>query len=128
MNNKDVLLNCIDDYNKCNMEWLNKYYSKNISWNEMPRYMYPKGRRGGFSEFKQAAEEVLSMFPKRKLKVLRSFCDGNTVILEQEFNAIVSMNIGNLKQGDEIKQIVLSIFELDNGLIINQTDYISTIA
>jgi hypothetical protein len=127
MNNKEVVLNCIEAFNKCNMEWLNTFYSKDLEWKEMPRMMYPKGRNGGYSEYKLAAENVLSMFPKRKLIVKRSFGDGNTVILEQEFLAISSISIGNMKQGDEIKQMILSIFELENGLIRKQTDYISTI-
>ena len=128
MNNKEIVLNCIDAFNKCNMEWLNTFYSKDMQWNEMPRMMYPKGRSGGYFEYKLAAENVLSMFPKRKLTVKRSYCDENTVILEQEFNAVVSMSMGNLKQGDEIKQMVLSIFVLENGLIKQQTDYISTLS
>jgi hypothetical protein len=128
MNNMEVVLNCIDAFNKCNMEWLNTFYSKNLEWNEMPRMMYSKGRNGGYSEYKLAAENVLSMFPKRKLIVKRSFCDENTVILEQEFSAVSSVNIGNIKKGDEIKQMILSIFVLKNGLINKQTDYISTIA
>jgi predicted ester cyclase len=110
------------------MEWLDTYYSKDMEWKEMPRMMFPKGRIGKYSEYKLAAENVLSIFPKRKLEVKRSFCDGNTVILEQEFSATSSINIGNIKQGDEIKQMVLSIFVLENGLIKNQTDYISTIS
>jgi hypothetical protein len=128
MDNKQVLLNCIDAYNKGNMEWLNKFYSKEIEWNEMPRSMFPKGRKGNYSDFKLAAENVLAMFPKRQLIVKRSFCDDSAVILEQEFFAVASMDIGNMKQGDEIRQMVLSIFIVDKGLIIKQTDYISTIA
>jgi hypothetical protein len=127
MDKKMTLLNCIDAFNKCNMDWLNIYYSKELEWNEMPRQMYPKGRKGGFLEYKQAAEDVLSMFPKRTLTVRQSFLDDNAVILEQEFNAVVSMNMGRLKQGDKIKQMILSIFILKNDLIIKQTDYISTI-
>jgi hypothetical protein len=127
MGGKGILLNCIDAFNECNMDWLDLYYSKELAWNEMPRQMYPRGRKGGFSEFKQAAEDVLSMFPKRTLTVRQSFSDENAVILEQEFNAVVSLNIGNLKSGDIIRQMILSIFILKNDLIIKQTDYISTI-
>jgi hypothetical protein len=127
MNNKDVLLNCIQAFNKCNLDWLDIFYSKQIEWNEMPRLMFPKGRSGGYSEYKIAAESVLSIFPKRKLIVKRAVCENNIVILEQEFDAVAAKNIGNIMQGDEVKQMVLSIFELMNGLIVKQTDYISTI-
>jgi hypothetical protein len=127
MNNKEVLFNCIEDFNKCNLDWLDTYYSKDIEWNEMPRLMFPKGRSGGYSEYKMAAENVLSIFPKRKLIVKRAICENDIVILEQEFEAIATKNIGNIKQGDEVKQMVLSIFVLINGLIVKQTDYISTI-
>jgi hypothetical protein len=128
MNNKQVLLNCITAYNKGNMEWLTTFYSKKLEWNEMPRMMFPKGRTGGYSDFKLAAENVLAMLPKRQLIVRRTFCDDNAIILEQEFFAVASMDIGSMKQGDEIRQMVLSIFILDDGLIIKQTDYIATIA
>jgi hypothetical protein len=128
MSNKEAVLSCIEAFNKYNMEWLSTYYSKELVWNEMPRLMYPKGRSGGYPEYKLAAENVLSMFPKRKLTVKRCFCDEDAVILEQEFYAMASMNIGNLKQGDEIRQMILSIFVLKNGLIAKQTDYVSTMA
>jgi ketosteroid isomerase-like protein len=128
MDNKETVLNCITAFNRCNMEWLDTFYSKQIEWNEMPRMMFPKRRRGGYSDYKLAAENVLAMFPKRKLNVKRSFCDGAAVILEQEFSAVASTSIGNMKQGDEIRQMVLSIFTLENGLIVKQTDYISTLA
>ena len=127
MNNIEILLNCISAFNKCDLEWLNRYYSRNLEWNEMPRYLYPKGRSGGYLEYKNAAQNVLSIFPNRKLAVVRSFCDGNTVILEQVFFAVSAVTIGNIQKGDSVHQMILSIFEIKNELIIKQTDYISTI-
>ena len=59
----------------------------NVQWIGMPTQRNPKGRKGGFNEYFQFASNALSYFKDRKLKVVRSFVDENTVILEQEWTA-----------------------------------------
>lgn len=122
--NKEILLNCIDSYNKCTMDWLNTFYSKNLEWIEMPTQRNPRGRKGGFNELKQYASNALAFFTDRKLNVIRSFVDENTVILEQEFSATLPQDVGDMKKGEITKQVVVSIFVVEEGLIIKQTDYI----
>jgi hypothetical protein len=105
------------------MDWINTFYSKELEWKALPTMADPKGRKGGFKEYYEFAINTLSFFKDRKLKVIRSFVDGNTVIFEQKWSATLPQDINGLKKGDMTKQIVLSIFQIKKGLIIRQTDY-----
>jgi hypothetical protein len=100
------------------MDWIDKFYSKDLEWIAMPSSSNPKGRNGGFNEFYQFVSNALKFFKDRKLKVLRSFVDDNTVILEQEWSATLPQDIGDMKEGEITKQMILSIFEVDHGLIV----------
>jgi len=122
-NKKRLLFDCVDSYNKCTNDWIDKFYSRDLEWIAMPSASVPKGRKGGFNEFYQFANNALNFFKDRKLKVLRSFVDDNTVILEQEWSATLPQDIGSMKKGEITKQMIISIFEVDHDLIAQQTDY-----
>jgi hypothetical protein len=121
--NKNAVLKCIDLFNKCNLDWIDICYSKQLDWNEFSNPAFPQGRKGDYSAYRTAAQQLLSVFPDRKLTVLKCIADGDNVVLEQEWAGTLAVNIGNFKSGEISKLRIASFFTFKNGLIIKQNDY-----
>ena len=125
--NKQAVLKCIELYNKCTSEWLDTCYSNKLEWIELSNPSVPQGRHGNFEFFRKSTEQVLILFPDRKLTVLRSLAEDNIVVLEQDWQGTFINTAGNHIVGDIAKLRVASFFTLENGLIIKQTDYCASI-
>jgi hypothetical protein len=121
--NKQVIMRCIDSFNKCTLEWVDTFYSTNLEWLELPMQTSPQGRCGDLKIFRNSAEQALKIFPDRKLTVLRSVSENDLVVLEQEWKGTSAFTIGNFVKDHIIKLRIASFFELENGLIVRQTDY-----
>lgn len=121
--NKKSILNCINLFNKCTLEWIDSCYSKKLDWIEFSNPSIPKGRKGDYSAFRTAAKNLLRFFPDRKLTVLRSVAEGDCVVLEQEWNGTLATSTSNHKAGEISKLRIVSFFTLENELIIKQIDY-----
>lgn len=121
--NKQALFRCIELFNKCTLEWVDTCYSKKLDWIELPKPSTPQGRHGDFTLFRASADQVLKLFPDRKINVLRSVAENDCVVLDQEWQGTAAVTIGNFIAGRIAKLRVASFFTLENGLIIKQTDY-----
>ena len=121
--NKQAILRCIELYNKCTLEWVDKCYSNKLEWIELPKPGTPQGRLGNFVFYRKSAEELLNLFPDRKINVLRIIAENDCVVLEQEWQGTASFTAGNYIAGRIAKLRVASFFTLENGLIIKQIDY-----
>jgi hypothetical protein len=121
--NKQVVLRCIEMFNQCTLEWLNTFYSNKLEWIELPKQGTPPGRQGGFAVYYKSAEQLLHLFPDRKITVLRCVAESDTVVLEQLWQGTAAVTIGNYVQGNIARLRVASFFTLENGLIIKQIDY-----
>ncbi len=121
--NKRSILKCIELFNKCTLEWIDTCYSQKLDWIEFSNPSIPQGRKGDYSAFRTAAENLLRFFPDRKLTVLRSVGEGDCVVLEQEWNGTLAFNTANHNAGEISKLRIVSFFTLENELIIKQIDY-----
>jgi hypothetical protein len=121
--NKNAVLRCIDLFNKCDLEWLKICYSKELNWNEYSNPTFPQGRKGDYSAYGNASKQLLTVFPDRRMTVLNCIADGDQVVLEQEWRGTLAINIGDHKQGEISELRIVSIFTLENGLIVKQNDY-----
>jgi SnoaL-like polyketide cyclase len=121
--NKKVLYRCIELFNKCTLEWVDTYYSKELIWKEQPTQSIPKGRSGGFDLFRKTANQVLKVFPNRTLLVHRCVAEEDYVVFEQEWKGTIAISNGNYKVGDNVNMKIVTFFKLRNGLIVEQTDY-----
>jgi hypothetical protein len=83
--NKQAILWCIELYNKCTLEWVDTCYSNKLEWIELPNASTPQGRQGNFSFYRKSVEQLLNLFPDRKINVLRSIAENDFVVLEQEW-------------------------------------------
>ena len=121
--NKKAVLHCIELFNKCTLEWVDTCYSRRLEWTELPKPGTPEGRKGNFEIFRKSAEQLLRLFPDRKLNVLRNLAEDDCVVLEQEWYGTAALTAGGYVAGSIAKLLVVSFFTLENGLIIKQTDY-----
>jgi hypothetical protein len=123
LKNKQAVLLCIELYNKCTVEWLDTCYSDKLEWIEFSNPSAPLGRQGNFEFYRKFAEQVLNLFPDRKLTVLRCLAENDCVVLEQVWQGTLAVTAGNHIAGEILKLRVASFFTLDNGVIIKQIDY-----
>lgn len=121
--NKQTVLKCIELYNRCTPDWLDICYSEKLEWTEFSNPAIPKGRKGDYSLFRDAATQVIRLFPDRTLTVVNCVAEGNTVVLEQEWIGTWAISAGSHKSGEISKLRIASFFTLENGLIIKQSDY-----
>ena len=121
--NKQSILLCIELYNKCTSEWLDTCYSDKLEWRELSNPAVPQGRHGNFEFFRKSSERVLTLFPDRKLTVLKCLAEDDLVVLEQDWQGTFAISGGIYNAGDIAKLRIVSFFTLENGLIIKQTDY-----
>jgi ketosteroid isomerase-like protein len=123
IDNKEALLRCIELFNKCTLEWVDTCYSSELEWIELPTPGSPMGRKGNFAIFRKSAEQLLKLFPDRKLTVLRIVVENDCVVLEQEWQGKAASTIGNFIAGRIAELRVASFFTLKNGFITKQIDY-----
>jgi ketosteroid isomerase-like protein len=121
--NTQALLRCIELFNKGTLEWVDACYSKKLEWMELPKPGSPQGRRGDFAFFRQSASQLLSLFPDRRLSVLRSVAERDCVVLEQEWQGTLAVSMGSTVAGTLLRLRVASFFTLEDGLILGQVDY-----
>jgi hypothetical protein len=120
---RQAVLRCIGLYNQCTLEWVDTCYSKNLEWTELPKPSTPQGRHEDFPFFRESADQVLRLFPDRKLTVLRCVTENDCVVLEQDWQGTAAFTIGDFVAGHIATLRVVSIFMLDDGLITKQIDY-----
>ncbi|HVN48005.1 MAG TPA: nuclear transport factor 2 family protein [Bacteroidota bacterium] len=125
--NKQALLRCIELYNKCTLEWVDLCFSKQLEWIELPTATNLQGRKGDFAFYRTSAEQLLKIFPDRKLHVLKSVAEHDCIVLEQEWHGTAAITMGNYNAGRVAKCRVASFFTLKHGLIIKQIDYCAPI-
>jgi predicted ester cyclase len=122
--NKKTLFRCIETFNKCTMEWIDTFYSHDLVWKESPSASFPKGRAGGFKEFYAAAEQRLRVFPNCTLRIAKCVAEDDCVVFEQDWKRTISVPIGNIKAGEEIRSKIITFFKLKIDRIIEHTDFI----
>ncbi len=123
MENRQAVLHCIELFNKCTLEWVDTCYADGLEWTEMPKPSTPQGRHGNLAFFRESAQQLLRLFPDRKIKVLRSVAENDCVVFEQEWQGTAAFTAGNYVAGKIATLRVVSFFLLDNSLITKQTDY-----
>jgi hypothetical protein len=123
LENKLILMNCINSFNKCTLEWVDTFYSKELVWIEYPTNTSPNGRKGKFMEFREAAIMRLKLFPQNTLELVQSICEGDKIVFDQNWKGIMGLDGGGYKKGDEIKMKIVTIFKMKDGLIIEHTDF-----
>jgi hypothetical protein len=126
--NKKTLFRCIDIFNKCNLNWIDTFYSHDLIWKEFPTGTFPKGRSGGFKEFYSAAEQRLKFFPNNSLTVIKCIAEHDDVVFEQNWKGILSIPVGSHNARDEVRLKIITFFKLKDDRVIEHMDFVIPIS
>jgi ketosteroid isomerase-like protein len=118
-----IIRQCVDTFNKCTMEWLDKYYSSDVEWIELPTQAIPQGRRGQIDALRRAAGFALAAFPDRRMEILNIVSNDHIVAVELDWRGTASRQLGNVKEGGTVHLRIASFFEVIDGVITRHTDY-----
>jgi hypothetical protein len=121
--NKATLFKCVEAFNKCTADWVDAFYSAELVWKEAPSPSFPKGRNGGFAEFKRVAEGRLRVFPDFRMSVVKCVAEDDYVVFEQDCTGTFAVSAGNHNVGDIAKIKVVTFFKMKNGLVVEHTDF-----
>jgi len=74
----------------------------------------------GINTLKKQAEQSLSLFEKRELKIIEQVIEGNTVKNKINFKGVIAMDFpeGDVKSGELVKLEGKSVFQFEKGKII----------
>ncbi|MEL7671327.1 nuclear transport factor 2 family protein [Methanobacterium sp.] len=74
----------------------------------------------GIDTLKKQAEQSLSLFEKRELKIIEQVIEGNTVKNKINFKGVIAMDFpeGGVKSGELVKLEGKSVFQFEKGKII----------
>jgi ketosteroid isomerase-like protein len=125
--NKQALVRCIELYHKSTIEWVDNCYSRKLEWIELPTQSMPQGRKDDFAFYRESVKQLLRLFPDCKLKVIRSIAENDCVVLEQDWQGTAAFSVGNYVAGRVARLRVASFFTLENGLIVKQIDYCTSV-
>jgi hypothetical protein len=74
----------------------------------------------GINTLKNQAEQSLSLFEKREMKIIEQLINGNTVENKIAFKGVIGVDFpdGSIKSGELVKLEGKSIFQFEKGKII----------
>ena len=107
---------------KAGME-LAAYYSEQIEQIEYPNTLNIHGAVSVFNTLIKRSEKGRQIVVSQKYEVHKEFVNGNTVILEVTWTAIMSIPIGKTPAGKELKANFALFIEFENDKIIRQRNY-----
>ncbi len=123
---EQIIRQCVDTYNKCSMEWLDKFYAQTVEWDELPTQAIPQGRKGNIDALRRATEFALNAFPNRQMKIRTIISKGKNVAVELDWWGTASRQLGIINAGDVSRIRIASFFEVTNDRITKHTDYCIT--
>jgi hypothetical protein len=100
-----------------------RFYHPDVVQIEYPNTLTKHLTTRNLSELKTASDRGLQVLQKESYEVINSFASGNTVILEVIWRGTLSIALGNIPAGGEMKAYFAQFFEFKDGLIISQRNY-----
>lgn len=123
LQNERAIRRCVDLFNQKTLEWVDTCYAEKAEWIELPIAGISRGRQGDRACLREAAGNILSLYPDRQMRIRNLVGQDDQVVLELEWRGTAAAAVGNLRAGTQIRFRVASFFTLVDGLIVKQTDY-----
>jgi len=121
--NESAIRQCVELFNQRTLEWVDTCYSENAEWIELPIPGISRGRQGNRAFLREAAENILRLYPDRQMSIRNLIAQGEQVVLELEWCGTAAAAVGGVHVGAQVRFRVASFFTLVDGLIVKQTDY-----
>lgn len=99
------------------------FLSPDIEQIEFPNRLNPNGGRSGLAEMKARAARGRGMVRSQRYEVLRTYEQGDTVILEVDWSATFHVAIGTLAPGEPMKAHFAVFLDFAGDRIHRQRNY-----
>ncbi len=104
-------------------EELKEFYDESALQIEYPNLLTKKIIERNFNEIKDASISGKKVISHQKYEIVKSFSIGDTVIIEAIWSGKLSIPLGKLNAGDEMKAYFAQFFEFKNNKIVKQRNY-----
>ena len=104
-------------------EELNEFYDETVVQVEYPNLLTKKIIARNLGEIKAASISGKKVISNQQYEIIKSYAIENTVIIEAIWSGKLSIPLGKLNAGDEMKAYFAQFFEFKNNKIVNQRNY-----
>jgi len=128
MTDKNELLDIVNRFihvleNRTNADELLSFYHPDIEQIEFPNTLTKNKTVRNMDELKRASEAGKKVLKSEKYEILNSYILDSTVIIEALWTGIISVSLGKLQPGAEMKAHFAQFYEFKNEKIIKQRNY-----
>lgn len=102
---------------------LRKFYHPDIEQIEFPNLLVKNKTVRNLEDITSSYEKGKQVLQKESYRIINSYTDKNTVIIEAEWIGVLAIAIGDKKVGDEMKANFAQFYEFENGKIVKQRNY-----
>ncbi|ADY56618.1 hypothetical protein Sgly_2330 [Syntrophobotulus glycolicus DSM 8271] len=104
-------------------EELNEFYDESAVQIEYPNLLTKRLIERNLHEIKDASISGKKVIANQRYEIVKSFSIGDTVIIEAIWSGELSIPLGKLKAGDEMKAYFAQFFQFKNHKIVKQRNY-----
>ena len=109
--------------NRKDSKELLSFYHPDIEQVEFPNTLTKHGATRNLEELQSAAEKGKSVLSRERYEIINKYILNSAVIIEAVWTGVLSVPIGKLQPGDEMKAYFAQFYEFKNGKIIKQRNY-----
>ncbi len=102
---------------------LNEFYDESALQIEYPNLLTKRIIKRNLSEIKDASISGKKVISNQKYEIVKSFSIEDTVIIEAIWSGKLSIPLGKLNAGDELKAYFAQFFEFKDNKIVKQRNY-----
>ncbi len=102
---------------------LNEFYDESALQIEYPNLLTKRIIKRNLSEIKDASISGKKVISNQKYEIVKSFSIEDTVIIEAIWSGKLSIPLGKLNAGDELKAYFAQFFEFKDNKIVKQCNY-----
>jgi ketosteroid isomerase-like protein len=102
---------------------LASFYAPSIAQHELPNRLLENGMRRGMAELLEGHRKGRSVTSQQRFTLRNALVDGNRVAVELVWTARLTVPLGKLQAGDEMRASCGVFFHIEAGRIVQQHNY-----
>lgn len=109
--------------NRGTAEELDKFYHPDILQTEYPNTLTRNTTNRDILVLKEAAEKGAKVLQKERYEVVKSYAQGDTVVIEAIFRGTLAIPLGNIPVGGEMVAYFAQFYDFKDGKIYHWRNY-----
>ncbi|MCA4131447.1 nuclear transport factor 2 family protein [Arthrobacter sp. M4] len=102
---------------------LRPYLADDFTLVEWPHALAKSGSTRNLDEALEGAGNSKDIVANQRFDIVRTTCQGNRVVLEINWSAIILLDLPHWDAGETIRARTTAVFEVRNGRIVSQDSY-----